>query len=108
VLKPALLAAMIYVWMIAVGTFDVPAIIGWGNRIFTFSTYIYLLSSPQDVLPRYGAAAALSSIMLVLCLLITWQYASLTRQSHRYAVITGKNYRPRLQQLGRGRAVAWG
>jgi iron(III) transport system permease protein len=107
VLRPALLSAMIYVWMIAVGTFDVPAIIGWGNRIFTFSTYIYLLSSPQDVLPRFGAAAALSSMMLALCLLLTWQYAALTRQAHRYAIITGKNYRPRRQALGAARHLAW-
>ena len=29
--------------MTAFAAFDVPAIIGWGNRIFTFSTYLYLL-----------------------------------------------------------------
>jgi len=93
--------------MTAFAAFDVPAIIGWGNRIFTFSTYIYLLSSPQDVLPRFGAAAALSSMMLALCLLLTWQYAALTRQAHRYAIITGKNYRPRRQALGASRHLAW-
>jgi iron(III) transport system permease protein len=57
---PGILAASIYVFMTAFAAFDVPAIIGWGNRIFTFSTYLYLLLNPQDVLPRYGLAAALS------------------------------------------------
>ena len=48
--------------MTAFAAFDVPAIIGWGNRIFTFTTYLYLLLNPQDVLPRYGLAAALSTV----------------------------------------------
>ncbi len=57
---PGILAASIYIFMTAFAAFDVPAIIGWGNRIFTFTTYLYLLLNPQDVLPRYGLAAALS------------------------------------------------
>ena len=56
---PGILAASIYIFMTAFAAFDVPAIIGWGNRIFTFTTYLYLLLNPQDVLPRYGLAAAL-------------------------------------------------
>ena len=38
--------------MTAFAAFDVPAIIGWGNRIFTFTTYLYLLLNPQDALPQ--------------------------------------------------------
>src|SRR5207302_6837267 len=56
---PGILAAAIYIFMTAFAAFDVPAIIGWGNRIFTFTTYLYLLLNPQDTLPRYGLAAAL-------------------------------------------------
>jgi len=51
---PGILAASIYIFMTAFSAFDVPAIIGWGNRIFTFTTYLYLLLNPQDVLPKYG------------------------------------------------------
>jgi iron(III) transport system permease protein len=49
---PGILAAAIYIFMTAFAAFDVPAIIGWGNRIFTFTTYLYLLLNPQDSLPR--------------------------------------------------------
>ena len=59
---PGILAAAIYIFMTAFAAFDVPAIIGWGNRIFTFTTYLYLLLNPQDVLPSYGLAAALSTV----------------------------------------------
>ena len=53
-------------YMCYVETDDVPAIIGWGNRIFTFTTYLYLLLNPQDALPRYGLAAALSTVAMVI------------------------------------------
>ena len=49
---PGVLAASIYIFMTGFAAFDVPAIIGWGNRLFTFSTYLYLMLNPQDVLQR--------------------------------------------------------
>jgi iron(III) transport system permease protein len=105
---PGILAASIYIFTIGFAAFDVPAIIGWGNRIFTFSTYLYLLLNPQDVLPRYGAAAALSTVVMALAAALSWWYGRMQRRSRRFAVITGKAYRPRLTPLGRGAAPAWG
>ena len=105
--RPALLSAAIYVLMITFGSFDVPAIIGWGNRIFVFSTYIYLLMNPQDVFPGYGTPAALSTIVLSLAMLLIWWARRMMSQSHRYAVITGKAYRPRLTRLGSWNVLAW-
>src|SRR5262249_19471995 len=48
---PGVLAAAIYIFMTAFAAFDVPAIIGWGNRIFTFTTYLYLPLHLPDLLP---------------------------------------------------------
>ena len=107
ILRPALLSAGIYILMITFSSFDVPAIIGWGNRIFTFSTYIYLLTNPQDVFPGYGPPAALSTVMIGLALLLIWWARSIMRHGHRYAVITGKAYRPHFTRLGRHQITAW-
>ena len=104
---PGIMAASIYVFMTAFAAFDVPAIIGWGNRIFTFSTYLYLLLNPQDVLPRYGLAAALSTIALVIAVLASWWYGSMQLRSRQFAVVTGKAYRPKLTPLGRRAIGAW-
>jgi iron(III) transport system permease protein len=106
-MRPALLSAAIYILMIAFGSFDVPAIIGWGNRIFVFSTYIYLLTNPQDVFPGYGPPTALSTVVLAFALLLIWWARRMMQQSHRYAVITGKAYRPRLTRLGRWNIAGW-
>jgi iron(III) transport system permease protein len=105
---PGILAASIYIFTIGFAAFDVPALIGWSSRIFTFSTYLYLLLNPQDVLPRYGAAAALGTSVMGLAALLSWWYATMQRRSRRFAVVTGKAYRPRLIRLGRAAPAAWG
>jgi iron(III) transport system permease protein len=104
---PGILAASIYIFTIGFAAFDVPALIGWSNRIFTFSTYLYLLLNPQDVLPRYGAAAALGTAVMALAALLSWWYATMQRRSRRFAVVTGKAYRPRLVRLGRLAPACW-
>jgi iron(III) transport system permease protein len=104
---PGVLAASIYIFMIGFAVFDVPAIIGWGDRLFTFSTYLYLLLNPQDVLPRYGLAAALSTIVMAIAALASWGYARMQGRSQRFAVVTGRAYRPKLVRLGRRQVAAW-
>jgi iron(III) transport system permease protein len=104
---PGLLAASIYIFMTAFAAFDVPAIIGWGNRIFTFTTYLYLLLNPQDTLPRYGLAAALSTVAMAIAAVMSWLYGAMQRRSHRFAVITGRAYRPKVTRLGRRVWGAW-
>jgi iron(III) transport system permease protein len=105
---PGILAAAIYIFMTAFAAFDVPAIIGWGNRIFTFTTYLYLLLNPQDSLPRYGLGAALSTVAMGIAALMSWWYGAMARRSRRFAVVTGRAYRPRIVRLGRRRFAAWG
>jgi len=104
---PGILAAAIYVFMTAFAAFDVPAIIGWGNRIFTFTTYLYLLLNPQDTLPRYGLAAALSTVAMAIAALMSTWYARMQRRSRQFAVISGRAYRPRTIRLGRRKLAAW-
>jgi iron(III) transport system permease protein len=105
---PGILAASIYIFMTAFAAFDVPAIIGWGNRVFTFTTYLYLLLNPQDSLPRYGLGAALSTVAMALAALMSVWYGAMQARARRFAVVTGRAYRPRIVRLGRRRAAAWG
>ncbi len=104
---PGILAAGIYVFTIGFAAFDVPAIIGWSNRLFTFSTYLVLQLQSEDSLPHYGAAAALSAMVIVLAGGLGWWYARLQKQAHRYQIVTGKGYRPQKVALGRRAVWAW-
>src|SRR6185437_12539373 len=103
---PGVLAASLYIFTIGFGTFDVPAILGLQARIFTFSTYVFMQISPSDGLPEYGGVATLSVFMLILALGFSAWYSRVHRQAPRYAVVTGKAYRPALIKLGRFRWLA--
>jgi iron(III) transport system permease protein len=103
---PGVLAAAIYIFMIGFAAFDVPAIIGLAGNIFTFSTYAYDQVKPTGQLPEYGLVSALSMVMVGLGLVLSWWYARVQNKAPRYAVITGKNYRPRTIRLGRGKWIA--
>jgi iron(III) transport system permease protein len=105
---PGILAAAIYIFTIGLSAFEVPAIIGMSNKIFTFSTFIFYKIQPLEELPNYGVAGAVSSFLVVVALLLSWWYFNILRFSSRYAVITGRGYRPKLVELGpRGRIGAW-
>src|SRR6202012_3640473 len=45
---PSILAATLYVAIIAFGAFDIPAIIGLSARKFTFSTFLFNNVNPQS------------------------------------------------------------
>ena len=104
---PGMLAAGLYVLTIAIAAFDVPAIIGMSNRIFTFSTFVYSISLPVDGPPDYGSIAASSAVMLLVALLVSWWYLRVISKANRYAVVTGRNYRPQLIALGKWSVMAW-
>ena len=104
---PGILAAGIYIFTIGFATFDVPAIIGWSNRIFTFSTYLVTQLSPDDGLPQYGPATALSTFVIFMAGGLSLWYGRLQNKAHRYQIVTGKGYRPRLIELGRATPLAW-
>ncbi|MFQ5850614.1 MAG: ABC transporter permease [Candidatus Binatia bacterium] len=106
---PGILAAIIYMVTIGMATFDIPAIIGLGNRIYMLSTFVYLKANPPNsAAPEHGITAAMGTLMIVVALMLTWWYSQVLRQGHRFEVITGKGYRPALLDLGRWSIVGWG
>ncbi len=105
---PGILAVGIYISTIGLASFDVPAVIGLANRIFTFSTFVFLEAEPDDGDPNYGIIGAASVFMIFIALLLSWWYLRVIRQSHKYTVVTGKNYRPKSVPLGRWWILAWG
>ncbi len=107
-MRPGMLAAGIFTFTVALGTFDVPGIVGLASRIFTFSTLIYVKTSAVDDLPNYGLPAAFGSATVVLSLVLSLSYVRLLRRSRQYQVITGRGYRPRPVRLGRWAIAGWG
>jgi iron(III) transport system permease protein len=105
---PGILAAMIYILTIGIATFDIPAILGLGNRVYMLSTFIYLKVHPQGAgLPEYGITGVVGALMIAVAGLLTLWYGQVLRQGYRFEVVTGKGYKPALLPLGRWSIAAW-
>ena len=105
--KPAILAAVIYIFVIGLATFDIPAVIGLSANIFVFSTFVFTEAFPPDGLPEYGIPAALGTVMIFVAVALTLWYVQMLRQSQRYQVITGKGYRAKQIDPGRWVIACW-
>ena len=90
---PGILAAVIYIFTIGIATFDIPAILGLGNRVYMLSSFIYLKVHPQGAgLPDYGITGVVGAFMIVVAGFLTLWYSQILRQGHRFEVVTGKGY----------------
>ncbi|HUD00064.1 MAG TPA: iron ABC transporter permease [Candidatus Polarisedimenticolaceae bacterium] len=105
---PGLLAVFIYQCMTALEVFEVPGILGLPASIYVFSTKIYSVLHSVSTIPAYGQANALAMIYVVIAIGATWIYAKVISKSERFTIITGKGYRPRELDLGKGRWLALG
>lgn len=103
---PAILGVMVYLLMTAISVFETPALLGLPSRTFVLSSAIYFAVTPQTGLPKYGLAATYGLIMMALGILASYLYFRVVREGKKYAVISGKGYRPRMLELGRWKWVA--
>lgn len=106
IMRPALLAALIYFIIVVIESFDIPGLLGFTARIRVLSTAIYWATHSEVGLPDYGLASALGAIILGVALLLMWGYHRLTAHQERFATITGKGYRPRQLDLGKWKMPA--
>jgi iron(III) transport system permease protein len=106
-MAPSIVAAAIYVFAIGFAAFDIPLFLGLGNNTFMLSTFLYIKTQPLDALPNYGVVGSVALSMMIFAFGLTWWYLRIIRQSHKYRVVTGKNYRPKRTRLGRWRFGAW-
>jgi iron(III) transport system permease protein len=107
-MMPNILAAIFYVATISLAVFDIPAIIGLSNRVFTISTFLYDKVRPSTGLPAYHVAGAFSILVMLGTSVLIWSYVRLLQRSYRFVVVTGKGYRPHVIQLNRlGVTLGW-
>jgi iron(III) transport system permease protein len=108
-LRPAVLAAGVFLLIVGFVVFEVPGTLGMPARIFVLSSQLfYLASEAPGGMPLYGQVGALATLFLAILLGLGLLYRRLTREAARYRVVTGKGFRPRRIALGRWRFAALG
>ncbi len=106
-LRPALLGALIYYVVDALDNFQIPAILGLNAGIHVYSTRIYLAANPVSGFPDYGLASGYAMVLFILALILIVGYQRMMRRAHRFAVVTGKGYRPQRISLGKWKYAAF-
>jgi iron(III) transport system permease protein len=107
-MAPALIAAAIYIAVIAIASFEVPAVIGLGSKIYTFSTLVYIKVIPEMGVPEYGVVGAVSVFLVLISLVLSWSYFRVIRLAHRYEVVRGRGYNVKRTPLGLWRWAGYG
>jgi iron(III) transport system permease protein len=105
---PAIAAVTIYYFITAMSVFEAPAILGLPSGIFVLSSAIFEAVEARDGLPKYGQAGALGMLIITVGFFTSLFYVRIIRQTQKYAVITGRGYKPRLVPLGKWKPFALG
>lgn len=102
---PSVLSVLMLTFIRSVQAFEVPLLLGVPGKTNTLTTEVYL-SVNIGILPEYSYSSAYGILLLAFLALCVALYARATRRASSFATITGKAFRPRVLDLGRGRFAA--
>jgi iron(III) transport system permease protein len=95
-MQPAILSGGILAFVISIGLFGTPVLLGMSNQIYLVTSRIFL--DLQQYPPQYGVIAILALYLMALALLANaLQQWALRGRS--FVTVSGKNFRPREVQL---------
>src|SRR6266545_4749832 len=100
---PAIFATLLILFVRAIESFEVPALLGLpvGIQVFTSSIYQAVHRYPSQV----GLASAYAVMLLSITTVGVYFQSRLSSRGSKYATVTGKGYRPRRIDLGAWRWV---
>ena len=103
---PAVFATILILFVRAIESFEVPALLGLpvGIQVFTSSIYQAVHKYPSQV----GLASAYAVTLLLITTFGVYFQSRLSSRGSKYATMTGKGFRPRQIDLGPWRWVAAG
>ncbi len=103
---PAIFATLLILFVRAIESFEVPALLGLpvGIQVFTSSIYQAVHRYPSQV----GLASAYGMTLMLITTVGVYFQSRLSSRGSRYATMTGKGFRPRQIDLGRWRWLTAG
>ena len=101
-IAPAILSGMLLSFIVMLGIYGIPAVLGTPGDIPVLTTYIFKLTNWSP--PLYSTAASVAILLMVVTGFLVWlQHRITSRRS--YTTVAGKAFRPALLNLGRWRYV---
>jgi iron(III) transport system permease protein len=98
---PAIFATFLILFVRAIESFEVPALLGLpvGIQVFTSSIYQAIHQYPSKI----GLASSYAVTLLLITTIGIYFQSRLSNQGSKYSTVTGKGFRPRAMDLGRWR-----
>lgn len=104
-IAPAIISGMLLSFIVMLGIYGIPAVLGTPGDVPVLTTYIFKLTAWTP--PLYSTAAAVAIILMVVTGLLVWLQARvLSRRA--YTTVAGKAFRPAVINLGRWRYFTLG
>jgi iron(III) transport system permease protein len=100
---PAAAGVFLILFLRAIESFEVPALLGLpvGIEVYTSSIYQAVQTYPSDV----GLASSYAAALLVIASLCVYAQSRTAVAVERFSTVTGKGFRPRAMRIGRWRFV---
>jgi len=101
---PAVAAVFLILFLRAIESFEVPALLGLpvGIEVYTSSIYRAVQTYPSDI----GLASSYAVALLVIASLCVYAQSRTAAAVESFSTVTGKGFRPRVMRIGRWRYVA--
>jgi len=101
---PAVAAVFLILFLRAIESFEVPALLGLpvGIEVYTSSIYQAVQAYPSDI----GLASSYAAGLLVIASLCVYAQSRTTATVEQFSTVTGKGFRPRVMRIGPWRHLA--
>lgn len=104
-IAPAILSGMLLSFIVMLGIYGIPAVLGTPGDIPVLTTYIFKLTNWSP--PLYSTAASVAILLMIVTGFLVWlQHRITSRRS--YTTVAGKAFRPAQLKLGPWRYFTFG
>ena len=97
VVRPALISAFFFVFVLACGTFAIPAVLDRSSQIKFLAVDVFQASATYPI--DYGTAAAIGTLLFWISVLGIAAYRFASRAARRFVTVNARGYRIRLVPL---------
>jgi iron(III) transport system permease protein len=104
-IAPAIVSGMLLSFVVMLGIYGIPAVLGTPGDIPVLTTYIFKLTSWSP--PLYSTAASVAIILMAVTGVLVWLQQRLL-SGRAYTTVAGKSFRPGVIDLGRWRYFTLG
>jgi len=104
-IMPAIVSGMLLSFVVMLGIYGIPAVLGAPANINVLTTYIFKLTNWSP--PLYNTAAAVAIVLMAVTGLLVFLQQQVLR-GRSYTTVAGKAFRPRHLDLGRWRWFTFG